>query len=67
MLEKISDNRVYKRLNENNLLYKKSAFQKVLSFERAIMQLVDQINCNFEKDLFKLGIFIDLIQSIRHC
>ena len=27
------------------------------------MQLVDQINCNFEKNLYTLGIFIDFSKA----
>ena len=52
MLEKMMYNRVYKHLNENNLLYKKHlGFQKVHSTEHVIIQLVDQINSNFGKNL----------------
>ena len=50
ILEKIIHNRLYKHLKENNILYRKQlGFQEKHSTEHAIMQLVDQINCSFEK------------------
>ena len=53
MLEKMMCNRVYKHLNENDLLYKKQlGLQKAHSTEDAIIQLVDQINSSFGKNLF---------------
>ena len=54
-------NRLYKHLSDNNVLYgKQFGFQEKHSTEHAIMQLVDQINCSFEKNLFILDICIDL-------
>ena len=54
-------NRLYKYLTDNNILYKKQfGFQTRHSTEHAIIQLVDQINSNFEKDQYTLGVFIDL-------
>ena len=32
--------------------------------ELAIMQLIDQINDNFENDCFTLGVFIDLLKAL---
>ena len=57
-------NRLYKHLSENNLLYKKQfGFQQKHSPEHAIIQLIDQINKNFEKSQYTLGIFIDLTKD----
>ena len=43
--------RLYKHLTDNNILYKKQfGFQTGHSTEHAIIQLVGQINSNFEKD-----------------
>ena len=43
-------NRHYKHLSDNNIPYRKQfGFQEKHSTEHAIMQLVDQINCSFEK------------------
>ena len=43
-------NRHYKHLSDNNTPYRKQfGFQEKHSTEHAIMQLVDQINCSFEK------------------
>ena len=48
MLEKIMYKRVYKILNENNLLYKNQfGFQKAHCTEYAIIQLVDQMNNSY--------------------
>ena len=64
ILEKIMYNRLYKHLSDNNVLYKKQfGFQEKHSTEHAILHLVDQINCSFEKNLFTLGIFIDLSKA----
>ena len=58
------NNRLYKHLSDNNVLYRKQfGFQEKHSTERAIMQLVDQINCSFEKSLYTLGICIDLSKA----
>ena len=57
-------NRLYKHLNNNDILYRKQfGFQEKHSTEHAIMQLVDQINCSFEKTLYTLDIFIDLSKA----
>ena len=57
-------NRLYKHLSDNNVLYRKQFdFQEKHSTEHAIMQLVDQINCSFEKNLYTLGICIDLSKA----
>ena len=43
-------NRLCKHLNDNNILYRKPfGIQEKHSIEHAIMQLLDQINCSFEK------------------
>ena len=44
----------------NNILFKKQfGFQTGHSTEHAIIQLVDWINRNFEKDQYTLGVFIN--------
>ena len=54
-------NRLYKYLTENNLLYcKQFGFQKGYSPERAVLQLVEQVNQSFEKNEFTLGVLVDL-------
>ena len=64
ILEKIMYSLLYKYLSDNNVLYKKQfGFQEKHSTEHAILHLVDQINCSFEKNLFTLGIFIDLSKA----
>ena len=48
----------------NNVLYRKQlGFQEDPSTKHVIMQLVDQINCSFEKNLYTLGILIDLSKA----
>ena len=66
LFEKILYNRVqnHKHLRYNNILYRRQfGFQEKHSIEHAIMQLVDQINCSFKKNLYTLGIFIDLSKA----
>ena len=64
IFERIMYNRLYKYLTDNNILYKKQfGFQTGHSTEHAIIQLVDQINSNFEKDQYTLGVFIDLSKA----
>ena len=51
-------------MSGNNILFKKQFdFQEKHSTKHAIMQLVDQINCSFWKNLYKLVIFIDLSKA----
>ena len=57
-------NHLYKHLSDNNILYSKQfGFREKHSTEHTRMQLVDQINCSFEKNLYTLGIFIDLSKA----
>ena len=56
--------RLYNHLSDNNALYRKQfGFQENQSTEHSIVQLVVKINCSFEKNLFTLGIFIDLSKA----
>ena len=60
-LERLMYNLLYKYLKENNILYEKQFdFQSGYSTNNAIVQLVDKIFYNFEKEQFTLGVFIDL-------
>ena len=64
ILEKIMYNRLYLYLTENNLLYNKQfGFQKRHSTDHAILQLADQIHEMFNKNIFTLGVFIDLSKA----
>ena len=61
---KITFNRLYLYLTENNLLYNKQfGFQKRHSTDHAILQLADQIHEMFNKNIFTLGVFIDLSKA----
>ena len=63
-LEKIMYNRLYLYLTENNLLNNKQfGFQKRHSTDHAILQLADQIHEMFNKNIFTLGVFIDLSKA----
>ena len=54
-------NCLYKYLKENNILYEKQfSFQSRCSTNDDIFQLVDNVFDSFEKELFTLGVFIDL-------
>ena len=51
-------------MSGNNVLYRKQfGFQEKHSTEHVIMQLVDQINCSFEKNIYTLVIFIDISKA----
>ena len=64
ILERIMYNRLYKFLNENNILYQKQfGFRNSHSTEHAIMQLVDQIFDSFNDGKYTLGVFIDLSKA----
>ena len=64
ILEKNMYNRLYLYLTENNLLYNKQfGFQKRHSTDHAILQLADQIHEMFNKNIFTLGVFIDLSKA----
>ena len=64
MLERIMYKRLYNHLSQNHMLYPKQfGFQKSHSTEHAIIQLTDQLNSSFEKNNFKLGVFIDLSKA----
>ena len=64
ILEKIMYNRLYLYLTENNLLCNKQfGFQKRHSTDHAILQLADQIHEMFNKNIFTLGVFIDLSKA----
>ena len=64
ILKRILYNRLYKYLTDNNILCKKQiGFQTGHSTQHAIIQLVDQINSNIEKDQYTLSVFIDLSKA----
>ena len=61
ILERIMYNRLYKYLTTEKLLYSKQfGFQTGPSTEHATIELVDQIYKSFEKDHYRLGVFMDL-------
>ena len=64
ILERIIYNRLYNHLMKNDILYSKQfGFQKGHSTQHAIIQLIDQINNNFENNEFTIGVFIDLSKA----
>ena len=59
-------NRFYKHLSDNNILYRKQfGFQEKHSTKHVIMQLVDQISSSFERNLYALGVFIELSKAFE--
>ena len=49
---------------KNNILYSEQfGFQKGHSTEHAIVQLIDQININFENNDRTIGVFTDLSKA----
>ncbi|XP_065672237.1 uncharacterized protein LOC136090057 [Hydra vulgaris] len=64
IFERVIYNRIFDHLTKNNFFYPKQfGFQKNLSTEHAIIELVDQINNGFNENKFTLGIFIDLTKA----
>ena len=64
LLERMMDNRLYKFLVENNILYQKQfGFQNAHSTEHAILQLVNQITEAFSQGKYTLGIFLELSKA----
>ena len=61
MLERIIHTRICNYLQENKIFYSK---QLGFSTENAIIQLVEQIYENFEKNKYTLGVFIDLTKPL---
>ena len=63
-LEKIMYKRIFNHLSKRDLLYQKQFdFQQGHSTKHAEMQLIDQINDEFENNCFTLDVFIDLSKS----
>ena len=57
-------NRLYKCLAKNSILYEKQfGFQKNHSTDHAITTLIDELASAFDKDLYTLGVFIDLSKA----
>ena len=64
LLERIMYNRLYKYLVDNELLYEKPfGFQKGHSTDHTIMELVSEISDSFDKNMYTLGVFIDLSKA----
>ena len=64
ILERIIYNRVYEHLLANNLLYEKQfGFQKGLSTDHTILQLINDILKSFHKGQFTIGVFINLSKA----
>ena len=64
ILERIIYNRLFNHLIKNNILYSKQfEIQKGHFMEHVIIQLIDEINNNFENNEFTIGLFIDLSKA----
>ena len=64
ILERITYNRLYSYLTENNILFNKQfGFWAGHSTENALLELVDQISNTFNDKNYLLGIFIDLSKA----
>ena len=62
--EKIVYNRLYDHLTKNKYLYTSQfGFQKNCSTEHALIELSENIVKSFEKNLYTLGVFIDLSKA----
>ena len=57
-------NRIYKHIENNNLLFDKQfGFKLNNSTEHVILQLVNDISSSFERREYTLGIFVDLSKA----
>ena len=64
ILERIMYNRLFSYVSQEKILYSKQfGFQSGHSTEHAILQLANQIHESFEKNLYNLGVFIDLSKA----
>ena len=64
ILERIMYNRIYRNLKSNNLLFDKEfGFQLNNSAEHAILHLVNDISCSFERGEYSIKMFIDLSKA----
>ena len=64
ILENVLYNRLYNHLYENNILYNKQVgFQKSTSTDRAILELVDELNQSFNENKFTVGVIIYLSKA----
>ena len=64
VLERIMYNRLYEYLQINEILYNKQfGFQPKHSTQHAVMELISEITDGFEKNMYTLGIFIDLSKA----
>ncbi|XP_065662820.1 uncharacterized protein LOC136085441 [Hydra vulgaris] len=71
LFERVIYNRIYNHFTKNKLFYPNQfGFQKNLSTEHAIIELVNQITDGFNQNKFTLGVFIDLskaFDTVDHC
>ena len=59
-------NCLFKYLTENNILYDKQfGIRNSHSTEHTIIELVDKLFFQFEKNIYKLGIFVDLPKAFE--
>ena len=57
-------NRLYKLLSKSKIIYPKQfRFQKDHSTDLGLLQLVDQIYESFERNEYRIGVFIDLSKA----
>ena len=64
IFERVFYNRIYKYIFSNNILYSKQfGFQNCCSAEHAIIELSQSISQNFDKNMFTIGIFLDLSKA----
>ena len=64
ILERLMYNRIYSYLSENKILFRNQfGFQKNMSTEHAILNLVENITKSFSDGKITLGVFIDLSKA----
>lgn len=63
VLEKLVYTRVIKHLNDNILYKHQYGFRKKHSTYMALLQLIDKISTALDKNMFAIGIFLDLSKA----
>ena len=57
-------NRLYEYLTKNSILYKiQFGFEKAHSKSHTILELINEITNAFEKNMYTLGVFVDLSKA----
>ena len=64
IIERIMYNRLYSFLTKHNIISEKQyGFRKKCATYMALIDLVDNISCNFDEKIYTVGVFLDLSKA----